>query len=211
MSDEAVAGLASAGCHEVWMGAESGSQRILDAMDKGISVDEIRDARQRLRDAGVRAGFFIQFGYPGETWSDIEATIALVRETLPDEIGVSVSYPLPGTRFHALVADQLGAKANWDVSNDLDMMFAGTYTSPFYRQLHHCLHDDLDLRRRQQGLDRTSVQLFVEVDLAEQVSRVDRAWHELDRLEGECRVANPTMLPVRDAPIPAPDLSRTFG
>src|SRR5262249_23097704 len=148
MTEEAVAGLKQAGCAEVWMGAESGSQRILDAMDKGTRVEQIAVARARLGAAGIKAGFFIQFGYPGETLDDIMATVQLVRDTLPDAIGVSVSYPLPGTRFHAMVREQLGAQTNWSDSDDLAMLFRGTYRSPFYRALHRLLHEDLELRRR---------------------------------------------------------------
>ncbi len=101
------------------MGVESGSQRILDAMDKGLLVSEVVDARQRLKDAGIRACYFLQFGYPGETWKDIQQTIALVRLTHPHDIGVSVSYPLPNTRFYEKVQAELGHKRNWTDSDDL--------------------------------------------------------------------------------------------
>jgi radical SAM superfamily enzyme YgiQ (UPF0313 family) len=211
MTDESVAGLRRAGCHEVWLGAESGSQAVLDAMDKGIAVDDIRMARARLGAAGIRACFFVQFGYPGETWADIETTIELVRETLPDDIGVSVSYPLPGTRFHTMVQGDLDGKANWAVSNDLEMMFHGTYTSPFYRRLHLALHDDLDLRRRRAGHSRARHASLPEVELAEHERRVAAAWDEVHALEQSCRNANPTTL-VRVEPAPlAPDLSRTHN
>ena len=148
MTEEAVGALAFAGCEEVWLGAESGSQRILDAMDKGITVAEIREARRRLGSSGIRVGYFLQFGYPGETIDDIQATIALVRHTLPDDIGVSVSYPLPGTKFHDRVRAGLGHKTHWVDSDDLSMMFAGTYTTDFYRALHRLVHDDLRARLR---------------------------------------------------------------
>ena len=108
------------------MGAESGSQRILDAMDKGTRVEQIHDGRENLRRHGIRACFFLQFGYPGEDWSEIEATIRMVRDTAPDDIGISVSYPLPGTKFHQNVSRaDLSAKANWSDSADLAMMFRG--------------------------------------------------------------------------------------
>src|SRR5262249_5691806 len=100
MSDENVQALSRAGAREVWVGAESGSQRILDAMEKGISVEETRTAVRRLRSRGVRVGLFLQFGYEGEGWAEVQATRSLIRELLPDDIGVSVSYPLPGTRYH---------------------------------------------------------------------------------------------------------------
>ncbi len=127
--------LARSGCRVVWVGAESGSQKILDAMEKGTRVEQIREAARRLQEAGVGVGFFLQFGYPGETREDVEATRALVRECRPDEIGMSVSYPLPGTRFHQRVQAQMGDKRNWVDSADLDMMYRGPFDTAFYRQL----------------------------------------------------------------------------
>jgi anaerobic magnesium-protoporphyrin IX monomethyl ester cyclase len=135
--------LRRAGCAEVWMGAESGSQQILDAMDKGIRVKDIPRAVENLRDQEIRACFFLQFGYPGETWSEIEETIRMVRENRPDDIGVSVSYPLPGTRFFEQVSEQLGAKSNWSDSADLAMMFRGAYSSEFYRALADAMHTEV--------------------------------------------------------------------
>lgn len=143
MTRPTAAALRRAGCAEVWMGAESGSQQVLDAMDKGIRVEQIAEARHNLRRHGIRACFFLQFGYPGETWSDIERTIRMVRENQPDDVGISVSYPLPGTKFFDLVADQLGQTTNWRNSGDLAMMFRGTYSSEFYRALADALHGEV--------------------------------------------------------------------
>jgi radical SAM superfamily enzyme YgiQ (UPF0313 family) len=140
MTRETVEALRRAGCDEVWMGAESGSQKILDAMDKGIRVSQIRAARENLRRHGIRACFFLQFGYPGETWEEVEATIRMVRETAPDDIGISVSYPLPGTKFFNLVSEKLGPVANWSDSADLAMIYRGAYSSDFYRALADALH-----------------------------------------------------------------------
>ena len=140
MTRETVDDLRRAGCEEVWMGVESGAQEILDAMDKGTRIWQVFEARENLRRHGIRAGFFLQFGYPGETWKEIVKTIELVRETQPDDIGVSVSYPLPGTAFHRMVSSQLGVKENWSDSDDLDMMFQGAFTTDFYRALADALH-----------------------------------------------------------------------
>jgi radical SAM superfamily enzyme YgiQ (UPF0313 family) len=145
MTRATVADLRRAGCDEVWMGVESGAQDILDAMEKGTRVWQVYEARENLRRHGIRAGFFLQFGYPGETWREIEKTIALVRDTRPDDIGVSVSYPLPGTKFHQMVSDQLGPKENWSDSDDLDMMFQGAFTTELYRALADALH--LEVRK----------------------------------------------------------------
>jgi len=143
MTRETVKTLRHTGCEEVWMGAESGSQRVLDAMDKGIQVHQIYDAVGNLRRNGIRACLFLQFGYPGEEWKEIEATIRMVRDVRPDDVGISVSYPLPGTRFHQIVSSQVGLKANWKDSADLSMMFRGAYKTAFYRALADAIHTEV--------------------------------------------------------------------
>jgi len=143
LSESTVEALKRAGCAEVWMGIESGSQKILDAMSKGLSLAAVHDARRRLADAGIRACFFLQFGYPGEGWPEILETIALVRETRPDDIGVSVSYPLPGTVFYERVQQQLGSKRNWNDSDDLCTIHTAAYRDDFYRALRQALHAEV--------------------------------------------------------------------
>ena len=204
MTEKAVAALAQAGCVEVWMGAESGSQKILDAMDKGIQVGEIATARARLKAAGIRAGFFLQFGYPGETFDDILATVQMVRDHLPDSIGISVSYPLPGTKFHAMVKEQLGPKTNWVDSNDLAMMFQGTYHSAFYRHLHRLLHEDLELRQRL-AADSPDAETLAALD------RLNADWLDLGRLESKARSMAPTQVSKRNGHLVAPDLSKEWN
>jgi len=143
MTRDTVGALRRAGCEEVWMGAESGSQRVLDSMDKDVRVAEIFAARANLRAHDIRACFFLQFGYPGETWSDIESTVRMVREAAPDDVGISVSYLLPGTKFHQIVAAEVGAKSNWKDSSDLSMMFRGAFSTELYRALAEALHAEV--------------------------------------------------------------------
>lgn len=209
MTDVAVNGLARAGCIEAWLGVESGSQKILDAMDKGIRVEQTVDATLRLREVGIRACWFLQFGYPGETFEDILATVRLVRETLPDDIGVSVSYPLPGTRFHDMVASELGDKTHWADSNDLAMMFQGTYQTPFYRKLRQVVHRDLDLRHR---LRRDGTRNGGEANgIEEELGHLAEDWLELGRLEATCRSTAPTHVTRTHGPLEAPDLSKPWN
>jgi radical SAM superfamily enzyme YgiQ (UPF0313 family) len=144
ITGETASALQGAGCIKVWMGAESGSQRILDAMEKNLRVEEIYTARNILKRHGIRAGFFLQFGYPGETWKDIQSTIQMVRETVPDDVGISVSYPLPGTKFYNRVAAEVNANSNWLESGDLSVIFHATYRSEFYSALHDALHLEVD-------------------------------------------------------------------
>jgi anaerobic magnesium-protoporphyrin IX monomethyl ester cyclase len=145
--DSDVQALSRAGCEIVWMGAESGSQEILNAMEKGTQVEQIAEAARRLKAAGIKVAFFLQFGYPGETLEDIEKTLQLVRDCMPDDVGMSVSYPLPGTKFYQNVEAQLGDKKNWTDSADLAMMYQGPFTTEFYRQLHIVLHKEFRSRR----------------------------------------------------------------
>ena len=151
LSERMAQALREAACVEAWLGAESGSQRILDAMNKGTTVQDILTARSRLKAAGIRVGFFIQLGYLGEQLVDILATRELLAAARPDDVGVSVSYPLPGTRFHELVKAQLGPKTHWQDSDDLAMMFQGTYTSEFYRAVRNLFHDEVSLQAFEAG------------------------------------------------------------
>lgn len=132
--------MARAGCETIWLGAESGSQEILDAMEKGTLVADIASTTQRLRERGIRVGYFIQYGYPGESWMHVRATLAMIRNNLPDELGISVSYPLPGTPFYERVQAQLGRTRNWQDSDDLAMLFQGPFSTKFYRRLHSFTH-----------------------------------------------------------------------
>ncbi|GIW51534.1 MAG: Mg-protoporphyrin IX monomethyl ester oxidative cyclase [Gemmatimonadales bacterium] len=164
MKPAVVEALARAGAEQVWMGVESGSQRILDAMDKGSKVQQAREATRLLKAHGIRTGWFVQLGYLGEEWTDILLTRDLIREERPDEIGVSVSYPLPGTVFYDRVKAHLGNKSNWKDSGELAMLFRGTYQTEFYRRVRDLLHREVD-----QG----------------KIS--DQDWLELERLESRLR------------------------
>ncbi|WP_085944646.1 radical SAM protein [Ideonella sp. B508-1] len=128
--------MARAGLETAWIGAESGSQRILDAMDKGITREQIDEAVHALKQQGVKPALFLQFGYLGETAEDIRLTHQMVDALQPEEIGISVSYPLPGTVFHERVKAQMGTKTHWLHSHDLELMFPGSFAPGFYRHLH---------------------------------------------------------------------------
>jgi anaerobic magnesium-protoporphyrin IX monomethyl ester cyclase len=168
MTRETVADLKRAGCCDVWMGAESGSQRILDAMEKGTTVQQIYQACENLKRNEIRTGLFLQFGYPSETWDDIESTIRMLRTAKPDDVGVSVTYPLPGTKLHQLVYSGLGKKTNWTESGDLSMMFRGAFSTELYRALARAIH--------------------VEVRNPESSSQIKSAWDEVNALKpaAEC-------------------------
>ena len=142
--------LSESGCDNVWMGAESGSQKILDAMDKGTTVEQIYTATKMLKKYGIKPALFLQFGYLGETMEDIQLTIKMLNDLLPEDIGVSVSYPLPGTGFYEKVKQDLKEKTNWTDSDELALMFKNTYQPKFYKQLHKYVHKNY---RKHQGFE----------------------------------------------------------
>ena len=140
LQENYVRDLARAGCDNIWMGAESGSQKVLDAMDKGTTVEQIAESTKLIRKYGMKPSFFIQFGYLGETKDDIWKTIKMINALLPYEIGISVSYPLPGTGFFEKVKTDLKEKTNWTDSDELALMFHNTYQPAFYKQLYRYVH-----------------------------------------------------------------------
>ena len=182
MTEETVEHLRIAGCAEVWMGVESGSQTVLDAMDKGLDLSSVITARGRLKSAGIRACYFLQFGYPGETWAELRETISFVRQTRPDDIGISFSYPLPGTVFYERVQMQLGHKRNWSDSNDLCIMYRAAYKTDFYRAVRDALHAEVDSWRKPPVS-------------GEEQARIDVLWNRVVELEPKSRDADAFVFP----------------
>jgi anaerobic magnesium-protoporphyrin IX monomethyl ester cyclase len=148
LQEDTIDALAQSGAETVWVGAESGSQKILDAMDKGTTIEQIDKAHRLLKKKGIRTAFFLQFGYLGETKTDIQKTIDMLLELMPDDIGISVSYPLPGTKFYEKVKNEMKTKSNWSDSDDLAVMFSSTFTPQYYKKLHRYVHK---IYRKKQG------------------------------------------------------------
>ena len=140
LKDDTIQVLAESGCDEVWIGAESGSQKVLDDMDKGTLVSQIEESTQLMKKYGIKPCYFLQFGYLEETWKDIKKTLSMLFTQMPHDIGVSVSYPLPGTPFYDKVKSQLGKKANWEDSDELLLMYKSTFSAKFYKKLHRFIH-----------------------------------------------------------------------
>jgi len=148
LQEDTVEELAQSGADIIWVGAESGSQKILDAMDKGTTVEQIYKATKLMQQKYIKVGLFLQLGYLGETKEDIDKTLKMLLELMPYDVGISVSYPLPGTKFYGIVKDQLKEKANWEDSDELALMFRNNYSPEFYKKLHRFIHK---IFRKEQG------------------------------------------------------------
>jgi len=125
--------LAELGCSRVWIGSESGSQRILDAMERGVTVAQVREAVQQLKAHGIETGMFLMWGYEGEELSDIEATYEHVKACQPDIFFTTVSYPIKGTPYYAEVAPKLVQLGPWRSSTDREIKIRGRHSRRFYQ------------------------------------------------------------------------------
>jgi radical SAM superfamily enzyme YgiQ (UPF0313 family) len=125
--------LAELGCFRVWIGSESGSQRILDAMQRGVTAGQVRDAVRLCKSNGMQTGMFLMWGYDGEEMADIEATVEHVKQCRPDICLTTVSYPIRGTPYYDRVASRLVRIGEWANTTDRDLRVEGQGSTEFYR------------------------------------------------------------------------------
>lgn len=133
VNERVAAQLAELGCFRVWIGSESGSQRILDAMERGVTVAQVQTAVAQLKRNGIQTGMFLMWGYEGEDLSDIEATHRHVKACEPDVFLTTVSYPIAGTPYHNEVASKLVQLGPWQSSTDRDIQIRGRHSRRFYQ------------------------------------------------------------------------------
>jgi anaerobic magnesium-protoporphyrin IX monomethyl ester cyclase len=144
---EVVKTLAEMGCFRVWIGSESGSQRILDAMERGVTVEQVQTAVGLCRSAGIQTGMFLMWGYEGEDLSDIEATVEHVKKTDPDIFFTTVAYPIKGTPYFSDVAGRVENAEPWRDSSDRDFRIRNRHSRQFYRFADKLLRSEVDLKR----------------------------------------------------------------
>ena len=133
MNERVAEQLAELGCFRVWIGSESGSQRILDAMERGVTVQEVRTAVGQLKQQGIQTGMFFMWGYEGEELADIEATHEHVKACRPDVFLTTVSYPIKGTPYYDQVAPKLVPLGAWGSVTDRDVQIRGRHSRRYYQ------------------------------------------------------------------------------
>jgi len=126
--------LKSAGCFRVWIGAESGSQRIIDLMDRKVDVDKVAEMIQLAKKYEIESGTFIMVGYPTETKKDIRLTIDYLKKADPDIFTITVAYPIKGTGLYKQIEKDITEQPDWNTSTDRQIDFKRTYPRPFYNQ-----------------------------------------------------------------------------
>jgi radical SAM superfamily enzyme YgiQ (UPF0313 family) len=146
--------LAGLGCFRVWIGSESGSQRILDSMERGVKVEQVQNAVHMCRERGIQSGMFLMWGYEGEELEDIEATIKHVSVSKPDVFFTTVSYPIKGTPYYEKISDKLVQLAPWSATSDRELKIKGRHTRQFYSHVDKLLRDEVDRARLLEGSER---------------------------------------------------------
>jgi anaerobic magnesium-protoporphyrin IX monomethyl ester cyclase len=132
MTEEVIDLLKESGCFRVWIGAESGSQRVIDLMDRRVDVQKVRDMIVLAQQKGIQAGTFIMVGYPGETEADIFETVHHLKSSNPDIFTITVAYPIKGTELYAEVEADFTKSLDWATSTDRDIDFKRTYSRKYY-------------------------------------------------------------------------------
>ena len=157
MDEELVRLLKEAGCIRIAFGAESGSQKVLDAMNKGTRVEQIRQASDLCRRFGIETYFYIMLGYPGEEWADIQKTVELLKDTRPTTFSSTLAYPLPSTEFYEEVKHRLLDTPDWDYTAENRLLFERQYSTPFYQWVQRWLHQEWHAARLRHGDDHAPV------------------------------------------------------
>jgi radical SAM superfamily enzyme YgiQ (UPF0313 family) len=147
LNEEMLDILAELGCFRVWIGSESGSQRILDAMERGVKVEQVQRAIELSRARGIQTGMFLMWGYEGEEASDIEATIDHVKRSQPDIFFTTVAYPIKGTPYYERTKDRLVQVNAWSDSSDREFKIRGRHSRRFYEHADQLLRDEVALSR----------------------------------------------------------------
>jgi anaerobic magnesium-protoporphyrin IX monomethyl ester cyclase len=169
LNDEMLEILAELGCFRVWIGSESGSQRILDSMSRGVKLEQVQKAVELSRAHGIQSGMFLMWGYEGEEMEDIEATVQHVSKSQPDIFFTTVSYPIKGTPYYEKVRDRLVQLAPWGQSSDREIKIRGRHSRRFYSFADKLLRTEVELAKLKGS---ASIDAFKAESLRVEISQV---------------------------------------
>ncbi|MEP7168176.1 MAG: radical SAM protein, partial [Bacteroidota bacterium] len=147
MNEEVIQLLKKSGCFRVWIGAESGSQKIIDAMDRRVKVGQVRDMIQLSKKYQIQSGTFIMVGYPGETEEDISETIEHLKISDPDLFTITIAYPIKGTPLYEEVENNFIHQLAWEDSTDRQIDFKRTYSRRYYDYAVRWIYNEMELHK----------------------------------------------------------------
>jgi anaerobic magnesium-protoporphyrin IX monomethyl ester cyclase len=172
-SENAAALLRELGCYRIWIGSESGSQKILDAMERGVSVEQVRKACRLAHEHGIQVGMFLMWGYEGEELEDIAATVEHVKATTPDIYFTTVSYPIKGTGYFHKVRERVGLNMDWAEATDRDYSISGRRGRDYYKLADQWLRNEVEAARIEGSNPARSAELL---GIAHQARAAMYAW-----------------------------------
>jgi anaerobic magnesium-protoporphyrin IX monomethyl ester cyclase len=177
LNAEAADLLADLGCFRLWVGSESGSQRILDAMDRGVTVEQVQTAVNLCKERNIQTGMFLMWGYEGEELQDIEATIEHVKRTDPDVFFTTVSYPIKGTPYYEQISKSLVQLKPWSTSSDREIAVLGRRSPQFYEFADRLLKNEVKLAH----LERAGSSGAAERELRQHVNTLRESLYSASR------------------------------
>jgi radical SAM superfamily enzyme YgiQ (UPF0313 family) len=146
-NEAAVQLLRTLGCYRIWIGSESGSQRILDGMERGVTVEQVQHSAKLAQAHGIQVGMFLMWGYEGEELEDIAATVEHVKRSNPDVFLTTVSYPIKGTGYFAKVRDKIALPVAWSEGSDRDYVVEGRRGREYYKLADRWLRSEVEAAR----------------------------------------------------------------
>jgi anaerobic magnesium-protoporphyrin IX monomethyl ester cyclase len=185
LNEEIVQTLARMGCYRLWIGAESGSQRVLDAMKRRTNADRVRAMVHLLQRHGIEVGMFIMLGYEGEAREDIEATVEHLKAAGPNTFLTTVAYPIKGTPYYQSVADRVVATRAWEDGSDRDYTVAGRHSARYYRYATRWMVSEVALhRQRRQGPGVQTLPRLARTFVSARIGRLGMLLTEREREAG---------------------------
>jgi radical SAM superfamily enzyme YgiQ (UPF0313 family) len=150
LNEEVIRVLAEMGCRRLWLGAESGSQRVLDAMSRRTNAERVREMTRLLQAHGIEVGMFIMLGYEGEERADLAATVEHLKAANPDQFLTTVAYPIKGTPYYQQVADRIATRTSWEAGSDRDHAVVGRHSRRYYGFATRWMVNEVALQRQRQ-------------------------------------------------------------
>ncbi|WP_375175183.1 B12-binding domain-containing radical SAM protein [Pseudooceanicola sp.] len=182
LTEDVIRTLKRMGCYRLWIGAESGSQRILDSMRRRTDAARMREMIEMVQDHGIRAGTFIMVGYEGETAGDIAATVRHLKAAPPDDVLTTVAYPIKGTPYYDQVADRLVAPRDWSESTERDARIRGRRSRGYFAAAEAWIGAEVELSRIRRGMSSASVTRVPRLWLSAQKHRLSM-WRRAGEVE----------------------------
>jgi anaerobic magnesium-protoporphyrin IX monomethyl ester cyclase len=109
-----------AGCWMISYGIESGSQEILDNIQKGFKLEQVERAVRWTKEAGIRAKGLFMIGYPEETEETVRQTLSLLLRCPLDEMNLSFLTPYPGTKIYQQAGGSSVSAEDWGRMNAMN-------------------------------------------------------------------------------------------